>query len=343
MEIANIDLGFDPTNYFVYKNKKYPLNLDVFKSSSKKIQNDNYQKNQDITLLDNNEKTDFPESSIELFLLYSHNDQRKEIDDHNVVYVNYLAKKYENYRLIQKTEYIISQNPQKYRIQQLMMNKNNDLENIQLIKEISSQLDEIIKTTQKTNLLKLSLSQIWGILNEYKEISKSSNLSDEIIEFLLDCLNEKGREASVLFNLLDFDKIKKEYIHILYTKYSKIFDFNFLNGHCCKTIYESQAEIIKEQSIMNAKLTHELENQKQINLNLQNQIDELKKIVSNLHIHCPYSEPSKGILSFLTNRFVLTAGGEKPTGGPVTNLLKYDDSKFYNYTANNKRTKKKKR
>lgn len=57
----------------------------------------------------------------------------------------------------------------------------------------------------------------------------------------------------------------------------------FIDKHCFKTIYESQANIIKFQSILNDKLTQELDNQEQINSQLQNLINELKQIVNNLH------------------------------------------------------------
>lgn len=57
----------------------------------------------------------------------------------------------------------------------------------------------------------------------------------------------------------------------------------FIDKHCFKTIYESQAKIIKFQSILNDKLTQELDNQEQINSQLQNLINELKQIVNNLH------------------------------------------------------------
>ena len=124
------------------------------------------------------------------------------------------------------------------------------------------------------------------------------------------------------------------------TKYSEIFDFNFLTSHCCKTVFDSQQQIIKEQLTMNKKLETELENQRQINLDLQRQINEIKQEMSNLHhkIHYPYIEPSRGILSSIPNQFELTAGGETPSDGPVRNILDYDKStRFYNYMQNNAR------
>lgn len=57
-----------------------------------------------------------------------------------------------------------------------------------------------------------------------------------------------------------------------------------------------------------------------------------------MKISLSYIEPSKGILSYLTTPFELTAGGKKLSEGPVSNILKYDDTILYNYINNNERT-----
>lgn len=79
-------------------------------------------------------------------------------------------------------------------------------------------------------------------------------------------LDKYGREASVLFSNIDFGGIKLNFLNLLLTKYSKVFDFNFINSAICKTLYEQQSDLLRRE-IESQKRQEEF--QRQINFELE--------------------------------------------------------------------------
>lgn len=87
------------------------------------------------------------------------------------------------------------------------------------------------------------------IITKY-QLNLPNERKDEFIELLFVCLDKFGRQASVLFDIIDFGEFKVEYVHRLLTKYSDVFDFNFINHTFLKTVYDTQSELIQKGKIL---------------------------------------------------------------------------------------------
>ena len=113
---------------------------------------------------------------------------------------------------------------------------------------------------------------LYRILNKYQ--SKQGNKSISI-DFLFKCLDKYETEASILFENIDFSVNQTKYVNLLLTKYSKIFDFHFINWLLLKSVYDQQNEkiLIEIESQSNLKKC-----QDEMNQSFSQKITELKKI-----------------------------------------------------------------
>lgn len=105
-------------------------------------------------------------------------------------------------------------------------------------------------------LLGLSIPSLSRIISNYVKNNTDQNQNQsKIFDFLFKCLDKYGRQASPLFTNIDFSGERMEYLNLLLTKYSNIFDFHFIKSSFLKSIYEVQSSIIyKEETI---KIEHE--------------------------------------------------------------------------------------
>lgn len=253
------------THYFVYnKNKKIPIKIDFFKISSNKFAKNQVNINEDktINLFDDKleENLNFSDDSIQNFINYVHR-QDIFLNNNNVTEINYLAKKYEVFSLISKTEEYINDHHQKLIIPLFTINQSNPSFDINLYEDIiAKNLEEYV---QKESLTNLNISVLYRIIEKYHT---QKEIDTNIIDFLFKCLDIQGRKASVLFSFVSIEKLDPIHLNQLLTKYSNVFDFQFINTSLTKTLYE----------MLNQMILREKQNEEYVK-NINNEIDQLKK------------------------------------------------------------------
>lgn len=237
--------------YFFYNNIRYPFNIIIFNTTSKYFSKNEDKKSENhiIKLIDEFSEGNikFTDESIQNFVDYS---QRKQIiiNNKNVVSLNYLSKKYEIDSLFKLTDQYINENHDKIILELLSINQFNKNFNYQSYEcIISDHLEEYINNEL---MLTLNIPILYRILGQFHEKEKNEKLpiiSYDICEFLLKCLSEYGRPASILFSFTDTIKLNPKQISRLFDEYSNIFDFHFINSSCLKTIYDIQTEMMKNE------------------------------------------------------------------------------------------------
>ncbi|KAK8845144.1 hypothetical protein M9Y10_021326 [Tritrichomonas musculus] len=245
--------SFEKKHSFIYKSIEYPFNLDIFMLFSKYMKkNENEFKSQKkIKLIYDNDKTDFPEHSINSFIDFCQFISPIPINDQNVTHMYYLAMKYEVESLINETIIYMKNSKVKYALDIILYNQNIEVFDKGLYEDIIS--ENLEKFIDDDKLLNIDLVTIHRIFSRYKLIHKDLDVNDEmeekIIELKFKCLDKYGISASVLFNDVDFSKIKADYLNRLLTKYSDKFDFHYINSNLMKNIYEIQNDHIKNMNL----------------------------------------------------------------------------------------------
>lgn len=213
------------THYFVYKSKNYPINFSFFLFSSKYfIKNqDSLQQSKYINLIDNESESqlNFPDKTIQDFIKYVHRESI-DIDDENVILLNYLANKYEISSLISFTQEYINQNQKDTIIQILIVNQNNPTTDTKSYEEFISK--DLLFFIKDDRLFSLKFPILYRIISRYEKVP-----TDELIEFYFKCLDHYGQCASILFEKVDFLNSKGDYFNRIMTRYSQIFDFHFVD------------------------------------------------------------------------------------------------------------------
>ena len=242
---------FPCTHYFIYKNKKFPINFDFFKNSSEIFANNliDIDGNQNIQLIDDELKEYFElsEESIQNFVNYVHR-QDIFLNNDNVMGINYLATKYKIISLKQATEEYINDNHREMLLPNLLIHQNDLLFDTSSFETILSEnLEEYINDGR---LLDLNIPILFRILEKYSKSEKAKNgFNQNIMDFLFKCLDKYKRNASVLFSFINIEKIQL-YLKRLLTDYSNLFDFHFINSSLLNVVYENQNEmILKEQQM----------------------------------------------------------------------------------------------
>lgn len=234
------------THSFVYGEKRFPFNMHMFEifsqyfnSNKEKINNNN-----EIYLLDTNDDiNELPESSIDDFIKYF---QKEKIilNKTNAYYLYLLSKKYEVKSLINATDKYIKANHRDFVIQFIQMNDKQKNYNSEECEEIiSSNLMNYIHDDQ---LFSLPIHVLHRIMSKYQMKNDQKIIEQhEIIEFLLKCLDRYKKQASVLFENVDFGSLNNEIYRRLLNDYSDVFDFHFINKNQLKNLYDLSNEIIK--------------------------------------------------------------------------------------------------
>lgn len=227
-EYVQIEDDIQETHCFIYKTKKYPFNIDLFKCSSKYFHDNEimFLPDGNCNIIDEEFERDLnlSDETINYFISFNHR-QKIPINDENVVELNYLAKKYQVISLIEATKKYIFNHQNALVIQILSTYQNqpsfktDDYEDI-----ISNDLSNYIKDHRLVNL---KISILYRILkeNSTKQGEKQAK-SNDIIDFLLSCLDNYGKEASVLFEFADFGNSRSECLNRLVKYYSGKFDFH---------------------------------------------------------------------------------------------------------------------
>ena len=258
--------------YFVYKDKEYPIDFDlVIKNSNYFYKNRKQYENVEYINLINEIPTEIkiPEESIKAFISSCQN-EASEVSPSSVFALQYLSQKYEFPEITKVTEDFIKEHEGELVFETLeFKTKSEYLSDTSKEEEIIS--NNIKKYANKEELLSLPIFVIERILQKYfdnktKEGKEVNDGNDEIINFLFKILDKRGREASILFNNIDFGKEKVIVLHRLLNEYSDNFDFNMINSTLLKTTTQLTSDLSRQQeeySILLNEMKKENENQRE--------------------------------------------------------------------------------
>lgn len=271
------------THFFIYNEKKYPFNMFLFRCFSNYFNSNENQCEENRYINLQNKSDDYikySESAIKDFINYCHNHQI-DLSKDNVPTLYNLAKKFKVPSLLTITEKYINDNGKEFVVDFLKMKQENKNFEIKEYEEmIAKDLADYIKDNQ---LLSLSISVLYNILKIYSSkkdtnnynISKKSEEQLRVIDFLFRCLDHFGRDASVLFENIDFGNLCMDVFQKLFKEYSDIFDFHFINSNNIKRMYEFEIQLyVSTEKIK--------ENQNQMIKEIkQNKIEQNEKIEKN--------------------------------------------------------------
>lgn len=259
--IQNKD-DFPDTHFFVYKDKRYPIKYHFFKFSSKYFFNNSsiIKKTQDIPLVEeeSENKISLSEQSIIDFIKYVQHEPIY-LTNENISEIDFLAKKFEVSSLTELIKKYMSSHNDELAIQFLIIYSNDPTISTDEYEEIIS--EHFLEYIQDKRLFDIQLPILYRIFTKYQEMNGNEELNNQnIVDFLFKCLDKYGRQASVLFTNVDFRFLQYNCLDSLLTKYSKIFDFSYINFAFLKSLYEQQNEIIRKE-IENSKKIDEFQNQ----------------------------------------------------------------------------------
>lgn len=285
------------TYYFIYKNKKYPIIFDLFKGYSNYFQSNEAEiEHSRIIPLINKEEDQFLEiddKTIDTFIKFVHR-ERVGISNENVTILNYLAQKYEIEPLIEVTNEFIKKHRREVVIDYLLINQKNTIIDTSTYENILS--NHLLEYMHDDRLLLLKFPVLYRILAKYEEMRpKTEQKNDEyeaVVEFYMKCLDKFGREASILFKNVDFQYLKNDYVNLLTTKYSTIFDFHFINSSCMKNIYEEQNSIYLQIDEMKKYFIKEFETIKKENKKHEETEEQLRQEIISLKAQIKIIEES---------------------------------------------------
>ena len=292
MEDSGIDIHsiLKGTNFFIYKEKLFPFNIVVFNCFSQYFTSNQIQvePNSTIKLLEDTEDTiNLSEESINDFINYCQNQQIK-LNRSNAPALRKLSKKYIVPSLLEATEQFITSHRHDLVVEYLnMKTSDNSFDTSDYEDMISKNMLEYIKDE---NLPSLPIPVLHRIVSQYvkKNRSEHQNFNDknhtaqppEFIEFLMKCIDRRGREASVLFDQVDICDNARGVIDRLLKETPDKFDFHFINRNHMKTFYEVESELLGKEEIMREeqlKMRNEQERIREENEQMKKEQSALKR------------------------------------------------------------------
>ena len=272
--------------FFVFKDKKFEFDFLLFKQNSNfflKYQNQ-YENVNYIYLLQDDEVMifdDISDNAIINFIKLSQN-ETCEIANCDIFYIQFLAQKYLVIELITIISNLISTNYNHLIFDSFIFktktlydeNKDNDLISYFSDKDISILSYNLANFVNDERIFNLPIPILYQILNRRSIlIQQGTNENILIIEFLFKCLDKFGRNASVLFENINFGSEKIEFMkRLLSEKYSKIFDFHFINTSYHKTIFDMQNEFLEKEE----RIKIEQDQIKSENISIKNEMKKIK-------------------------------------------------------------------
>lgn len=252
------------THFFVYKGEKFPFNMKLFKCFSQyfKINKNRFKDTTEISIFDDSdEKYDLTGNTIKDFIDFCQS-KNISLNKENAPSLHRLAKKYIVPLLIDSTNEFIQKHQKEVVVDLLILNlKDKQFDSTEYEELISNNLPYYINDER---LLKLPISVLNRILTKYNlkkpDDLKNDQICTQITEFLFKCLDNHGREASVLFGQIDLSRSKNNAKNRLLFEYAGKFDFHFINGQLLKTVYELESELIKRtEKMKEEQATHKKE------------------------------------------------------------------------------------
>lgn len=261
--MSKVTSSIPATHSFVYNDREYSFNFDIFKYFSDYIKKNQqiFQEKSQILLLNENEKYNLTENSIKDFINFC---QNKDIiiNNENAVSLSILSQKYEVTTLLNSTkQYIIDHHDQLLFDIYLFNLTHITGMNFDYEKTISDHISDYIKSGK---LISLPLSSI------YRIISLANNIENipEIFPFIIQCINNHGKKASILLKCFNFDKVPSAFIDQLIKDFSEVIDINYIKGDLYMNLHQQKQKIIDKQNEQNLLIS-----------NLQSDIEQMKKQV----------------------------------------------------------------
>lgn len=262
---------FPDTHFFLYHGEKYPIKIDFFKLSSKYFarNQDLFFQSKTIPLIDESSEPslNITNDNIDTFIKFVQHKQI-QINNENVVTLNYLANRFEVTSLINITQDYISQNHQNIALQILSIHQDDESFDTNIYEQTISQ--NILHYIQNDLLLTIQIPILYRIL----EKAKLNDHKKEINVFLFKCLKKFGRQASCLFTFADFNDERYDDLALLMRDFSSVFDFHFIDSKMIVAIYDKESKNIHDE--IERKILVESEIQK-----LREEITSIKTDYSN--------------------------------------------------------------
>ena len=276
--------------FFVYKDKKYPFNFNLFKDNSNYFYKNRkiLKKVEEINLLNEYEE-DMIEMSEEIIKSFISSCQNEifEINLSNAIELQFLSMKYEVNDLISITNEYIEKNHKSLLLKSFLF-KTRHLTAIEECENTfydTSNEEEIISKHlyEYINDKEITLLPIETFDRILKKHFKNNNIEEKeqeeiIIKILFSYLDKYGREASVLFSNVDFSQQRVEVMNCLLHKYSNIFDFSMINS----TLLKTTSEMISEVSKMKEEYSKNIFEMKELFREQQEEIQRVKKEYLNM-------------------------------------------------------------
>lgn len=195
-----------------------------------------------------------------------------DLNDDNVVYLNYLANIYEVSSLINDTSSYMEEH-EDLSLQTILLNQN--IENFDLSSYETIITKYLLDYIDDERLLSINFPILFRIVSEFIK----QNGSKEIIDFLFEAVNHYGKDASILFQVIDFQDLSDEDLNKLLSKTPEQFDFNYVNLY----LFQFMKEKMEQQQTQNDKYIKKIkDDHSQELLKLNSQINKLKEDNSNL-------------------------------------------------------------
>lgn len=250
----NSQEGINLTHFFKYRNQKFNIDLILFATSSKYIEKNliNLKNQKEINLLikEKDSNVILTKKSIDDFICYCHR-QGININNDNVISLNYLSYEYQVPRLINITDIYIKEHQTELALQYFTFYKDINNEDNERKEDLMALY--FLHHINDEKLLSFQVPSLYRILNKFLNNHKNDNdfekkkIFSVLIPFLFKCLDLHGRKASVLFSGIDLSNCNYEYLYRLLNEYSNVFDFHFINSTMMKTNYELQNEFIQKE------------------------------------------------------------------------------------------------
>lgn len=256
------------THFFVYKNKKYPFKFDYFKYGSKyfSANQKELEEMKTIQILDDHENdTSITEDVINKFIKFIQS-EKIQLDNENVIGLNYLSQKYEVKILEEKTSEYIGNHQEELVIQNLIDKQNQQNFDTKIYENIIS--NNIIKYIDDPRLLSVKIPVLYRII---QKTNLNEKYIEKLIEFLIKCLDKYGKNASVLFDNISFGKLSRQYVNLLINEYSTKINFEYIASNLIVEIKEYENELQSNSK----KFSNTISNK-------EKEIGELKQQISNI-------------------------------------------------------------
>lgn len=261
------------THNFIYKGKTFPFNIDLFSIFSDYFKKEKSKSHNDINILINDINIDISEDSFENFIKYCQL-QQVEITNENVFELKYLSEKFNVSKLKDETKEHILHNQNQLVIKLLL----DDQDNSNKSQYEDSIANNLLYYINFDDMLSLPIPILHRILSKSQKCNEN-----DIIDFLFKLLNKQGQKASVLFDLIDFNKVNSEYINRIFNEFNDVFDFHFIKPDFLKITYNQQNEIIKKFEVIQFQHEKIIKQCEEENKKLRSEVDLLKKQIEKLN------------------------------------------------------------